>query len=58
MIVLFSILFFGGSTMPLMNLLQNVDTDEKISNKHKKLPQSDEEDETDSVSLPDHVMCD
>jgi len=41
-IVLFSILFFGGSTMPLMNLLQNIDNPPEI--KHKKLPQSEDSD--------------
>ncbi|KAL5262251.1 hypothetical protein ACHWQZ_G007842 [Mnemiopsis leidyi] len=46
-IVLFSILFFGGSTMPLMKLLQNIDSDDKSTTKHKKLPQSDNESDED-----------
>lgn len=54
MIVLFSILFFGGSTMPLMKLLQNIDSDDKSTTKHKKLPQSDNESDEDIVSFKEH----
>lgn len=50
-IVLFSILFFGGSTMPLMKLLQNIDSDERYPTKHKKLPQSDDDSDQDIVSF-------
>lgn len=36
--------------MPLMNLLQNIESDDKNPAKHKKLPQSDEE-SNDDVSF-------
>ena len=38
--------------MPLMKLLQNIDSDDKTTTKHKKLPQSDNESDEDIVSFP------
>ena len=37
--------------MPLMKLLQNIDSDDKTTTKHKKLPQSDNESDEDIVSF-------
>ena len=39
--------------MPLMKLLQNIDSDDKVPTKHKKLPQSDDDSDEDIVSLED-----